>query len=369
MVLISSAELPSRSRAAAFGLAAIMFMLAGCGAEVSVPPEPARPVLAVTAQSRGEGEITTLAGSVEAKELVSLAFRTGGRMIERLVNVGDQVEAGQVIARLEPASAQNALQMAQSTLAAAEAQYVEASNNYERQQQLVGRGFTTRVNYDAAKQAQQTARSQVEAAQAGLRNAEDQVDYTVLEADGPGIVTARGAEAGEVVTMGQMIVQIARQGGRDAVFDVPGSLVDDTPLDKLVEVSLTQDAKVVAEGRIREVSPEADVVTRTFKIRVGLSNPPEQMRLGSTVSGAFHIGRPAGIEIPAAALTSADGKPAVWVVGTADNTVSLKAVELVSHDLAMVVVGEGLVEGDIVVVAGVQTLRPGQKVRLLGNAQ
>ncbi|HLT27026.1 MAG TPA: efflux RND transporter periplasmic adaptor subunit, partial [Zeimonas sp.] len=191
--------------------------------------------------------------------------------------------------------------------------------------------------------------------------------YTELFADAPGTVTAVGAEPGEVVAAGQMIVRVARQGGRDAVFDVPARVKEAAGgLDPEVTVTLVSDPAVTAIGRVREVSPRADAVTRTFAVRVGLADPPAAMRLGTTVTGSIQLGGDGGaIRIPASALTSAEGRPAVWVLDADSGTVSLRSVVVERSDLFEVTVSEGLAPDEIVVTAGVQTLRPGQKVRLL----
>jgi RND family efflux transporter MFP subunit len=163
-----------------------------------------------------------------------------------------------------------------------------------------------------------------------------------------------------------MIVEVARQGGLDAVFDVPEQLIRTGPRDPLVEIALTNDPQVRATGRVREVSPQADTTTRTFQVKVGIINPRGAMRLGSTVTGRIKLSAPPGMEVPASALTEADGRPAVWVVDPQSQTVSLRNVVVLRYDPASVVISQGLETGEIVVTAGAQTLRPGQKVRVLG---
>jgi membrane fusion protein, multidrug efflux system len=274
-----------------------------------------------------------------------------------------------VVARLDRQNEENSLRAARAALAAARGQLAEARNNYGRQRDLLAAGFTTRVRYDQAVQTLQTLQSQADAAQAQVNIAENRFGYTDLIADASGTVTARGAEPGEVVQAGRMIVQIAREDGRDAVFDVPPALKDQAPADPIITVALTMDPNVRATGRVREISPRADPVTGTFRIRVGLDNPPPTLRLGSTVTGTMQLDSGAGIELPAAALTRADQQPAVWIVDPGSQTVSLRTIEVIRFDPAHVLVGQGLEAGDIVVTAGVQALRPGQKVRLLGAAQ
>jgi RND family efflux transporter MFP subunit len=165
-----------------------------------------------------------------------------------------------------------------------------------------------------------------------------------------------------------MIVQIARKDGRDAVFDVPAQMLRSAPSDPEVTVRLTDDPSVTAKGRLREISPQADPVTRTFQVRVGLTNPPAAMLLGSTVTGKVRLDTAPVIAIPASALTEANRQPAVWIVDPATQTVSMRNVELLRHDPGTVVISHGLDTGDIVVTAGVQALHPGQKVRLLGSS-
>lgn len=345
---------------------ASLTLLAACGGDEQPVAEPVRPVRVVTVEKHAGDETVSLTGDIQAQEEVNLSFRVDGRMVERLVNVGDRVQAGQVIARLDPEPARNALRTARANLAAAMGQQTTARNEYERQETLLRQGWTTRARYDAAAQALKAAEAQVDSAQAQFDTAQDQLGYTELVADSAGTVTARGAEPGEVVAAGRMIVHLARQNGLDAVFDVPAVVMRDTPGNPVVAVALASDPAVQAAGRVREVSPQADPVTRTFKVRVGLQDPPEAMRLGSTVNGTIQVGGIGGIAIPATALTQANRQPAVWVVDQATNTVALRNIDLDRYDLARVVVARGLETDEIVVTAGVQALRPGQKVRILG---
>ena len=332
-----------------------------------VPPAPqARPVRAVAVERVAEGETVSLTGHVRAKDQASLAFRLDGRMIERPVSVGDVLKAGQLVARLDPTIQQNALRTAEGNLSSLEAVLREASITFWRQQELLKDGWTSRAKFDEAEHKLQTIQAQVDAAQAQVRIAEEQLSYTVLSADAPGAVTAKGAEPGEVVHAGQMIVQLARQGGRDAVFDVPEQLMRTGPRDPLVQIALANDPTVRATGRVREVAPQADATTRTFQFKVGIIDPPEAMELGSTVTGSIKLSAPPGVEIPASALTETNGRPAVWVVDPQSKTVSLREVDILRHDPATVVISQGLETGEVVVTAGVQTLHPGQKVRLLG---
>jgi membrane fusion protein, multidrug efflux system len=347
-------------------LAAVLLPLAAChSAPEAVAPE-VRPVRVLAVEHQAGGETLSLTGTVQAETEVDLAFRIDGRMLERRVNVGDSVAAGQVVAILDSENEESALRAARANLTAARGQLVEARANYDRFRNLVSQGVVSRAEFDTRTQVFQTAQAQVDAAQAQVAIAENRLRYTQLVADAPGAVTKRGAEPGEVVPAGRMVIQLARENGRDAVFNVPAAMIERAPANPEITVSLTIDPSVTAVGRLREVAPRADPATGTFQVRVGLTDPPAAMRLGSTVTGRMQVGSPGGIPIPAQALTRIDGQPAVWVVDPTTGTVATRAVEVLRFDPAGVLIGEGLQPGDQVVTAGVQALHPGQKVRVLG---
>lgn len=342
--------------------------VAGCKKQVPPAPE-ARPVRTITIEQGAAGETISLTGQVRAKDNESLAFRIDGRLIERPVNMGDELKPGQLVGRLNPQNQVDAVRVAEAQLSAAQARLTEAQKTFWRQQELLKNGWTPRAQFDNAQQALLSAQAMVDTNKALLREAQEQLSYTALYADAPGAVTAVGAEPGEVVHAGQMVAQVARKGGRDAVFDVPEQLLRTSPRDPVVEIALTNDPTVKATGRVREVAPQANAATRTFEVKVGLIDPPAAMRLGSTVTGSIRLAPPPGVEVPASALTEADGHPAVWVVDPHKQTVSLRAVTVLRYDAATVVISKGLERGDIVVTAGAQVLRPGQPVRLMEAAR
>ena len=347
-------------------LTALAAPLAACEPDSQAAAPQPRPVRTVTVTKSEAGQPVTLTGRIEAEDEVTLGFRVPGRVLENTMRVGDRLTAGQRIARLEPQNETNALRTAQANLVAAQAQLTQAQNHFDRQDTLLQQGWTTRAIHDQADKQLQTARAQVDAAQAQTKAAHDQVSFTELVADAPGVITEVGPRAGEVVQAGQMIVKLARKDGRDAVFDVPGQLLRSAPPDPEILVSLTDDPKVTAHGRVREVAPQANPVTRTFEVKVGLTDPPPAMLLGATVNGRMEMDAVPVIDIPASALTRFNQQAAVWIVDPANLTVSSRNVQAVSYAPATVTVSQGLDPGDIVVTAGVQALHEGQKVRLLG---
>jgi RND family efflux transporter MFP subunit len=368
--LVSSSGFPfaiNLSRPLALlALATFALMTAGCKQETTAEAPPPRPVRTIIAETSELGQSVVLTGQILAEKETALAFRIGGRIQERSANVGDRVKPDQVMAKLDPQNELNALRSARAALSAAQGRLEQDANQLQRQQQLLDRGFTTRLLFDQAQQAYRTAQAAVDDAKAQLEIAEDRVSYTELKADVSGTVTARGAEAGEVVQAGQMVFTIARDAGWDAVFDVPALVIREAPADADIIVALTDDPSVTAKGRVRQVDPQADPITRTFKVRVSVNDPPTAMRLGATVTGRLDVSSGRGIAIPASALTAADRNPAVWVVDPKELTVALKPVEVLRFDPGTVVVSGGLEGGELVVTAGVQALHPGQKVRLLG---
>jgi RND family efflux transporter MFP subunit len=360
-----------------------LLLLAGCQRAVEAPAPEIRPVRAVTVAALAADNVVALTGTVQAQNEINLSFRIDGRLVERAVDVGDNVRPGQLIARLDPQNEESALQSVRAQQAGANAQLVEARSNYERMRDLVAEDAVSRAQYEQATALLQSAEAQVQSLQGQVALSQNRLSYTRLLADVAGVVTARGPEPGEVVGAGRMVVQVAREGARDAVFDVPAQIKDLASLDpKIVlspgkvgaaagggtrdlSVALAMDPKVSAVGRVREVAPRADPVTGTFAVRVRLIDPPPTMRLGSTVTGRLRLDSAPGIQVPATALVRAEGKTAVWVFDKSTGTVSLRNVEVGNADANTVQIASGLKPGEVVVTAGAQALRPGQKVRLL----
>jgi RND family efflux transporter MFP subunit len=338
-----------------------LLLLSACGD--TPPPEPGRPVSVFVAQETKFTNDIVLSGEIMAEQTVSVAFRIGGRVVERPVNVGDQIKLGQLIARLDATTEQNELKAAQAALVAARGEATTTRTAFERSDRLMSQGFTTRSRFDQAVKDLEAAEARVESAEARVRLAQDRVGFTELRAAIEGVVTARSVEVGQTVQPGQSIVQVARQDGRDAVFNVSAQVLKAAADgDARIQVSLVSSPNVAAYGKVREVSPEADPATRTFKVRVGLVNPPAEMRLGATVNGRMELASKEIIAIPASALVQSGAFPAVWVVDPSTSTVSPRIIDILRFDAGCVSVSDGLEPKDIVVSAGVQALHPGQKV-------
>jgi RND family efflux transporter MFP subunit len=265
-------------------LVLVILGLNACKQEINAEAPPPRPVRTIIAENSELGQAVVLTGQILAEKEIASAFRIGGRILERNAEIGDRVTPDQVLAKLDPQNELNALRSARAALSAAEARLVQDANTFQRQETLLASGFTTKVLFDQAQQGLHTAQAAVDGAKAQLEIAEDRVSYTELKATVAGTITARGAEAGEVVHAGQMVFQIARDSGWDAVFDVPAQVIRTAPADATITIALTDDPAVTAKGRVRQVDPQADPITRTFKVRVSVNDPPAAMRLGAIPS-------------------------------------------------------------------------------------
>ncbi|WP_233870507.1 efflux RND transporter periplasmic adaptor subunit [Paraburkholderia adhaesiva] len=337
-------------------------VLAGCRKGEEAPATEVRPVRVVTIEKQAAGTTIALTGRLQAQAEINQSFRIDGRMISRNVDVGDRVTAGQVLARLDRMNEESNLQSARAQLAAAQAQALEANTMFNRMRNLLAERAVSRASYEQSEAMAKITQSQVDSAQSLVKIAQNRLSYTDLVSDVAGVVTARGAEPGEVVAAGRMIVQIAREGAVDAVFDVPAAIKDIAPSNPDIVVALASNPAITANGKVREVSPRADPVTGTFAVRVRVLNPPATMRLGSTVVGQMKLQRPPAIEIPSSALIQPGQTSSVWVVDTKTGTVSVRDVELQAYAEDRVQVSRGLAPGDVVVTAGAQALRPGQKI-------
>ena len=343
--------------------------LAACRPEEVQSAKPATPVRVGKAELVDYAPAIRLTGEIQARIQSDLSFRVGGRVIERLVNVGDRVSAGQVLARLDPRQQQASLTAAEATVAAAEATLQQRSTNFERQKALLVQGYTTRRDHDLAEEAYRTALATRDAARAQLASARDQLSDTVLCAASAGLITARNVETGQVVQAARPVFSIAQDGPRDAVFNVfERSLSNGEPSDPAVGLTLVSNPSITAKGFVREISPTVDTSNGTVKIKIGIQKSIAEMALGAAVIGEVRFGSRQLVSVPASALFSANGSPAVWTVDRERKSVSLRPVAIESYDSARVLLREGLRPDELIVTAGTQLLSPNQTVALAQGA-
>jgi RND family efflux transporter MFP subunit len=346
------------------GTLILLLAVAACQKEEKAAATPIRPVRTVIVQLQEGGERVSLTGEIQPRYQADIGFRVNGKILQRPVDVGTPVQTGALLARLDPQQYRQDLEVANSEIAAAEAEVTRSQAQEYRQRELLKNGHTTEVAYDQALKTFKTAQAQLDAARAKQIQASENLGYTELKADYDGVITAVGADAGQVVSAGQMVVRLARPGEREAVFNVAEGTFKSPRKDPTVEVDLVSNPEIKTAGKVRYVSPQADPETRTYTVRVSLPDAPPQMRLGANVIGSVTLEQDRGATIPGSALFQKDGKPAVWLVQK-DNTVQLKPITVQRYQGDSVVVADGIAEGDVVVTAGVQKLLPGQKVALM----
>lgn len=333
-------------------------------ASESEPQPEIRPVKTVVVDWQAGGEQLMQTGEVRAARETDLSFRLPGKLLRREVEVGARVDAGATLAVLEDTDVRNELRVAQAELASSASSLALARTEMERSQRLLLARAASKSQVDEAVAQFEAAAARRDAAQANVEAAGRRLAYTRLVAASAGVVTAVGANSGENVAAGQMVVRVAEGAGRDAVFDVSEQVLNSTPESVVVSVSLLSDPAIVAIGRVREVSPSADPVTRTYRVKVQLENPPEAMTIGAVVSGRVDVPTGRVVRLPAAALSRSGDDPALFVVDPATGRLSLVKVSVARYAADVVYVEEGLQDGQQVVVAGVSKLRPDQVVRV-----
>jgi membrane fusion protein, multidrug efflux system len=360
-------ERSSRLLTLALGAAGTLILLSAlvaCHKEEKAASRAIRPVRTVTVELQEGGEKVSLTGEIQPRYQADIGFRVNGKILERPVDVGTQVKRGDLLARLDPQQYRQDFEVAKAEVAAAEAEVTRSQAQEYRQRELLKNGNTTRVQYDQALKTFKTAQAQLDSAQAKQIQASENLGYADLKADNDGVITAIGADAGQVVSAGQMVVRLAQPGEREGVFNIAEGAFKTRPKDPTVTVHLVNNPEIEIVGNVRYVSPQADPATRTYTVRVSLPDAPPQMRLGANVVGTVTLDQGERVTIPGSALFQKDGKPAVWLVEK-DSTVQLKPITVQRYQGDSVIVADGLAQGDVVVTAGVQKLLPGQKVALM----
>jgi multidrug efflux system membrane fusion protein len=351
--------------AVTFAAAVSALLAAGC-AQQAADVEVVRPVRTTLVDPTRAGE-WTLPGEVRARYETRLAFRTPGQMLERLVEVGQRVAAGQTIARLDAGDAHLAESQARAQLAQAQSQSALAEADLKRFAELRERNFISQAEYDRREAQARQAREQVAAARAAAMQAANQVGYAVLVAPHAGVITALEAEAGQVLAAGQTVARLARPEQLEVAVNVPEHRLRDFTSGARYQVQLWAAPGRHYGGRLREIAPVADPATRTFAARIALQEEDARLAIGMTAELFVRGGAAVAPRIPVSAVFHRDGQPAVWVVSA--GRVALVPVTTGAVGGNDVAITSGLEAGQRVVTAGVNRLEPGQRVRLLEEAK
>lgn len=349
-----------------FGL--LFLGLAGCAKEDATPAPDIRSVRVEQMGASSAQSETRYAGEVRPRFETDLAFRVGGRITARRVEVGSRVVAGQLIATLDPQDYALAASAANSQRIAADAEARLAQQDLARFTQLREQNFISQAELDRRASTTKTTLARAQQLRAETTRQANQRAYTRLNAPFAGVVTRINAEPGEVVAAGQAVAQLARTGELDAVINVPENELGTLKIGQALAIRLWSLPGKTYTGSLRELSPVADPATRTYVARVAFKQPDPAVKLGMTATVSRHTTASASLSVAQTALFRIDGQPQVWVVNPATKKVAPRAVRLGGLVGERATVTAGLASGEWVVTAGVHKLAPGQEVKLLTAA-
>ncbi|MER8730029.1 efflux RND transporter periplasmic adaptor subunit [Mesorhizobium sp. M0904] len=358
-------------RRPAAGLALIVVAalgLAGCSQEKAEVTEIIRPVKVVEIAKASDTRQLSYSGSVRARTEMNLGFRINGKITERLVDIGDRVKPGDVLARVDPTDYELSVRSSQASLDAADRQVETVELTRKRAEQLYAKNFAPKSQLEQATLAYNQAVATRDSARSQLAQAQNQVRYTDLKADKNGIVTAVAADVGQVVGSGTPVVTVAIDGEKEVLIAVPETDIAEFKPGKTVKAGFWSDEALTLDGKVREVAGSADPQSRTFAVRVSLPNDPRVL-LGMTASIEAAVdNRQQLVSIPLAALAQKDSQSIVWTVDRNGGTVHAHPVKVAAFTPDGVSVADGLKPGDVVVAAGTQFMTENLKVKLTGDA-
>jgi RND family efflux transporter MFP subunit len=355
----------SIARFAPLAVAALLPLLAGCGDQaISASGKPERPVQVQQVAFRSEDASREFVGVVRARYETDLGFRVAGKITARIVNVGDRVRAGDVVARLDPQDLKLQVASAEAELAAARSSLAQTTSDEERFATLRARGYAAVADYERKKAAKDEGEGRLERAQRALDLARNQLAYAELKADADGVITATLAEAGQVVAIGQAVARLAHRGEMEAVIALPETWLGEARASQAT-VKLWAGPERRFAARLRELSPQADPLTRTYAARFTIENPDDAVALGMTATVTLsHAADTSFAKLPLAAILNRGVGPSVYVVDRSGG-LELRPVTVASFTADAALVTSGVNDGERVVTLGVQKLDPGQKVRAI----
>ncbi|MDR6383363.1 RND family efflux transporter MFP subunit [Paraburkholderia caribensis] len=342
--------------------------LAACHNKEAAAPAP-RPVVAVAVHADGQPLAASLPGEVQARYSTPLSFRIAGKIIERRVRLGDVVQNGQVVARLDPADAQKNAASAAAQLEAAQHRLVYAKQQLDRDRAQARENLIAQTQLEQTEDAYASAAAQRDQAQQQAALAKDQLQYATLTADHAGVITAEQADTGQNVSAGQAVYNLAWSGDVDVVCDVPEGALASLRVGQMASVKLGALPGRTFNARVRELSPAADPQSRTYRAKLTLDQPGPDVRLGMTADIDFAHDNAAAhaslYTLPATALFHDGTQPAVWIVKSGSDQLELRRVQVAHYAERTVAISQGLNEGERVVWQGVHTVTAGETVRVV----
>ncbi|MFJ3057919.1 efflux RND transporter periplasmic adaptor subunit [Herbaspirillum sp. NPDC087042] len=357
-----------RLRSRAIPLLALSLALAACSKPAPVADAP-REVVVLQAQSRAGALPLQLPAEVQSRYVTAMSFRIAGQLVERRVHLGDAVRRGQVVARLDPADAEQNAASARADLEAARQHLKAAQKQLQRDTEQAREHLVSAQQLEQSQDAHAAAQAQFKAAQARAAVAGNQRDYTTLVAQHDGVISAEQANTGDVLAAGQPVFSLAWSGAVDVVTDVADRQVAGIAPGAAATVTLSALPGRSFTGKVREVGPAADPQSRTYRVKVTLEQADAALRLGMTGNVVITPVQPGQsaqsapvMLLPATALFHQGDKPALWVVG-ADGKLELRVVTVAAYGERSISISQGVAATDKVVVQGVHTLTAGEKVK------
>jgi RND family efflux transporter MFP subunit len=347
---------------AVFGAAAVVLLsLRTQEASAVSDPRQQPPLVRLATAAPVTGSERAITGIIGARVQSNLGFRVAGKIVERLVNVGQQVKAGHPLMRIDQADLRLALTAKRNAVAAARAAVDQLDADERRYADLVNKGWTSRQRYEQAKAASDTAKARLAAAEAEARVAENETTYSILVADADGTVVETLGEPGQVVSAGQTVVRIAQAGPREAVVALPETIRP--AIGSLAEANVYGSDARRHRAHLRQLSDSADPQTRTYEARYVLDGEAAAAPLGATVTIwlASQGGEPE-VQVPLGAVLDDGQRTGVWLLDRATSIVRFQPVKLVRVSGESAVIS-GLSSGDPVVSLGAHLLHEGARVR------
>lgn len=327
-------------------------------------PERVLPVRATAVGVESQRTVSRYPAVIRPRVEAEIAFRVGGKVVERAVDLGDAVAPGSVLARLDPMNLEHEARAVAARLALARAERANAEAEFSRFARLHDKGWSSQQEFEQRRTVLDAASARIDELEAALVVARNNAGYATLVADAAGVVTHVDVEPGQVVQASRTVLRIAESGGIDAVAHIPEPQVALLRRAEL-EVELWARPDVRIAGRLRDLSPVADPLTRTFEAHVELVDPPSSVELGMTATLVLRAGDERALSaVPLSALLQDARRPAVWVVDETAQSVALRPVEVERYTADTALVRAGLEAGEKVVTAGVHKLSPAQRVRI-----
>src|SRR5213082_750751 len=345
------------------GWLTVVLMAGGCSKQAVKDPRLQSPRVEVFKAKAAGSNGRTFTGIVEARVQSDLGFRVAGKILERSVDVGQRVQKGQPLMRLDPEDLSLSAAAQQANVEAARAKYTQAKANETRSSTLINSGVISGREYDQDRAALDRAKAQLEAAEAQARVSINSREYAVLLADADGVIVRTLSEPGQVVAAGQTVIQLAHDGPREALINLPEGVRPDlgtASSARLYGQNQTYQAK------LRELSDAADPASRTFAARYVLEGEAASAPLGSTVTIGLLAKQTSGsqsVQLPVGAIHDRGNGPGVWIVD-GKSEVKFRSVTIASIGKEEVVVSGGVQAGEKVVALGAHLLHEGQVVNL-----